>query len=82
MLLFSALSGLKFAIQINRAYFKGWSVSLQYMLIPAVGMYKGTTGTMKNNPVINQWIPTYSTIHLVTPYCIIPDLSVGVPGSP
>jgi hypothetical protein len=39
---------------------------LQYMLIPTVGVHKDTTGTMENNPVINQWIPTYNTIHLPT----------------
>jgi hypothetical protein len=66
LFLYFALSGSKFAIQINTAYLKGWLMSLQYMLIPTVGVYKGTTGTMENNPVINQWISAYSTTHLVT----------------
>ena len=46
---------------------------LQYVLIPAVGVYKGTTGTMENNPVINQWISAHSAIHLLTSYDITPE---------
>jgi hypothetical protein len=66
LFLFSALSRFKFAIQIDAAYLEGWSMSLQYMLIPTIGVYKNTTGTMENRPVINQWIPAYSAIHLLT----------------
>jgi hypothetical protein len=66
LFLYFALSGSKLAVQINGAYLKGWSMRLQYMLIPTVGMHKGTAGTMENNPVIEQWIPTCSTIHLIT----------------
>jgi hypothetical protein len=65
-LLYFALSCFKFAIQIGATYLKGWAMSLQYMLIPTVGMYKDTTGTMENNPVINQWISAHSAIHLLT----------------
>jgi hypothetical protein len=66
LFLFSALSGFKFAIQIDATYLIGWSMSLQYMLIPTVGVYKDTTGTMENNPVKKQWISTHSAIHLLT----------------
>jgi hypothetical protein len=27
-----------------------------------------TTGTMENNPIKKQWIPTYSAIHLCASY--------------
>jgi hypothetical protein len=53
LLLYFALSCFKLAIQIDGAYFKGWLMSLQYMLIPTVGMHKSTTGTMENDPVKN-----------------------------
>jgi len=66
LFLYLALSGSKFAIQIDAAYLEGRSMSLQYMLIPTVGVYKDATGTMENRPVINQWIPAYSAIHLLT----------------
>jgi len=68
LLLSFALPCYKFAIQIDGAYLKGRLMSLQYMLIPTVGVHKGTTGTMENNPVKKQWIATYSTIHLATSY--------------
>jgi CDP-diacylglycerol pyrophosphatase len=66
LLFYFALPCFEFAIQIDATYLKEWSMSLQYMLIPTVGVYKGTTGTMEDNPVINQWIPAYSATHLVT----------------
>jgi hypothetical protein len=75
LFLFSALSGYEFAIQIDATHLKGWAVSLQYMFIPAVGVYKGTTGTVENNPVINQWISAHSAIHLLTSY----DVTQGKP---
>jgi hypothetical protein len=43
------------------------------MLIPTVGVYKDATRTMENRPVINQWIPAYSAIHLITSYDITPE---------
>jgi hypothetical protein len=52
-------------------------MSLQYMLIPTVGVHKGTTGTMENNPIIEQWIPTYNAIHLPSP--AISTLNTKVP---
>jgi hypothetical protein len=73
LFLFSALSGYEFAIQIDATHLKGWAVSLQYMFIPAVGVYKGTTGTVENNPVINQWISAHSAIHLLTSYDVTHD---------
>jgi hypothetical protein len=45
------LSCFEFAIQIDATYLKGWLMSLQYMLIPTVGMHKSATGTMENYPV-------------------------------
>jgi hypothetical protein len=66
LFLYFALSCSKFAIQIDATYLKGWSMSLQYMLIPTIGMYKDTTGTMEDNPVKNQWISAHSAIHLLT----------------
>jgi hypothetical protein len=68
LFLFSALPGFEFAVQIDVTYLKGWAVRLQYMFIPAVGVYEGTTGAVENNPVINQWIPAHSAIHLLTSY--------------
>jgi hypothetical protein len=68
LFLFSALPGFEFAIQIDTTYLKGWAVSLQYMFIPAVGVYEGTAGTVKNNPVVNQRISAHSAIHLLTSY--------------
>jgi hypothetical protein len=62
----SALCGFEFAIQINVTYLKGRAMSLQYMLIPTVGVYEDTTGTMKNGPVINQRISAHSAVHLLT----------------
>jgi hypothetical protein len=53
LLLFSALSDCEFAIQVNATYLEGWAMSLQYVLIPAVGVYEDTTGTMEDSPVIN-----------------------------
>jgi hypothetical protein len=82
LFLYFALSGFKFAIQIDATYLIGWLMSLQYMLIPTVGMHKDTTGTMENNPVKKQWIPAHSTIHLLTSYNITPNLSVDVSGIP
>jgi hypothetical protein len=38
----------------------------QYVLVPAVGVYEGTTRTMEDSPVINQWVSAYSAIHLST----------------
>jgi hypothetical protein len=70
LFLFSALSGFEFAIQIDATYLKGWAMSLQYMFIPAVGVYEDTTGTMEDNSVINQWISAHSAIHLLTSYDI------------
>ena len=70
LFLFSALSGLEFAIQIDASYLKGWAMRLQYVLIPAVGVYKGTTGTMENSPVVNQWVSAHSATHLLTSYDI------------
>jgi hypothetical protein len=70
LFLFSALPDFEFAIQINTTYFKGWAMSLQYVFIPAVGVYEDTTGTMEDNPVINQWISAYGAIHLLTSYDI------------
>jgi hypothetical protein len=66
LFLYFALSGFKFAIQIDATYLKGWPMSLQYMLIPTVGVYKDTTGTMENNSVKKQWISAHSAIHLLT----------------
>jgi hypothetical protein len=40
------------------------------MLIPTVGVYKDTTGTMEDSPVINQWISAHGAIHLLTSYDI------------
>jgi hypothetical protein len=51
--LYSVLLCFEFAIQIDATYLKGRTMSLQYVLIPAVGVYKGTTRTMENSPVIN-----------------------------
>jgi hypothetical protein len=91
LFLYFALSCSKFAIQIDAAYLIGWLMSLQYMLIPAVGVYKDTTGTMENNPVIKQWISAHSAIHLLTSYNIAPqklrfsgdpDLSASIPRIP
>jgi hypothetical protein len=73
LFLFFALSGFEFAIQIDATYLKGWAMGLQYMLIPAVGVHKGTTGTMEDSPVIKQWISTHSAIHLLTSYDITPE---------
>jgi hypothetical protein len=53
LFLFSALPDFEFTIQIDTTYLKGWAVSLQYVLIPAVRVYEDTTGTMEDNPVIN-----------------------------
>ena len=50
-------------------------MGLQYVLIPAVRVYKGATGTMENDPVINQRISTHNAIHLVTSYDITPEES-------
>ena len=66
LILFSALSDHKFAIQIDATYLEGWAVSLQYVFIPAVGVYEDTTGTMEDSSVINQWISAHSAIHLLT----------------
>jgi hypothetical protein len=80
LFLFSALSGFEFAIQIDATYLKGWAMGLQYMLIPAVGMYEGAAGAMEDSPVINQWISAHSAVHLLTSYDIAhvePCLSEG-----
>lgn len=45
-------------------------MSLQYMLIPAVGVHEDTTGAMEDSSVINQWISAHSAIHLLTSYSI------------
>jgi hypothetical protein len=66
LFLYSAFSGFKFAIQVHAAYLEGWLMGLQYMLMPTVGVYKDTTGTMENDPVKNQWISAHSAIHLLT----------------
>jgi hypothetical protein len=70
LFLYFVLSCFEFAVQIDTTYLKGWFVSLQYMLIPTVGVYEDTTGTMENSPVINQWISAHSAIHLLTSYDI------------
>ena len=70
LFLFFVLSCAKFAIQIHASYLEGRSMGLQYMFIPAVGVHKGTTGTMENSPIINQWISAHSAIHLFTSYDI------------
>jgi hypothetical protein len=66
LFLYYALSCFKFAIQIDAAYLKGRFMSLQYMLIPTVGVYEDTTGTMEDSPVIDQGISAHSAIHLLT----------------
>jgi hypothetical protein len=66
--LYFALPCYKLAIQIDAAYLKGWLMGLRYMLVPTVGVHKRATGTMENNPVKKQWIPTYSAIHLRASY--------------
>jgi hypothetical protein len=68
-----ALPCYKFAIQIDGAYLKGRLMSLQYMLIPAIGVHKGTTGTMENNPVKKRRISAHSAIHLFTSCDITPE---------
>jgi hypothetical protein len=68
LFLFSALSDYEFAIQVDATYLEGWAVSLQYVLIPAVGVYEDTTGTMEDSSVIDQWISAHGTIHLLTSY--------------
>jgi hypothetical protein len=68
LFLFSALSDFEFAIQIDGTYLEGWAMSLQYMVIPAVGVYEDTTRTVEDSSVINQWISTHSAIHLLTSY--------------
>jgi hypothetical protein len=66
LFLLSALFRYKFAIQIGVSYLKGRSMGAQYVLVPAVGVYEGTTRTMEDSPVINQWVSAYSAIHLST----------------
>jgi hypothetical protein len=70
LFLFSVLSDYEFAIQIDATQLEGWAMSLQYMLIPAVGVHEDTTGTMEDSSVINQWISAHSAIHLLTSYDI------------
>ena len=41
-------------------------MSLQYVLIPAVGVHEDTTGTMEDGSVIDQRISAHSAIHLLT----------------
>jgi len=66
LFLFSALSDYEFAIQIDATYLERWAMSLQYMLIPAVGVHEDTTGTVEDSSVMNQWISAHSAIHLLT----------------
>jgi len=65
-------------------------MSLQYVLIPAVGVYEDATGTVEDGSVVYQWVTAHGAIHLLTSYDTdhmnfalskAPDPDIGAPAS-